>query len=118
MERWLTPKQLSVPVLLFLSAASAVAQPVIENISAVDVIFSTIGQGQPNIAQRGWAQIFGEGFVDDGSGTGNRVFVNDVETIAFTDSVSNVYFQIPAQTPLGHATFKVSTDGVRTAERN
>ena len=115
MERWLTPKQLSVPVLLFLSAASAVAQPVIENISAVDVIFSTIGQGQPNIAQRGWAQIFGEGFVDDGSGTGNRVFVNDVETIAFTDSVSNVYFQIPAQTPLGHATFKVSTDGVMSA---
>ena len=80
---WLTPKQLSVPILLFLSAASAGAQPVITDIVALDSHPDAPGQGQQAIAQRGWAKIYGEGVAAElGSfETRAHVFVNDVETL-------------------------------------
>ena len=113
LQSWLGPNRLSVPVLLFFSAASATAQPKINDITAVDVIFSTIGQGQPNIAPRGWAKMWGEGIADE-SGSA-RVFVNGVETLSFGDSTSLQFFQVPSETVVGPATFTVSVDGVMSA---
>ena len=110
---WLRPNRLSIPVMLFFSAGSAVAQPEITHITAVDVIFSTIGQGQPAVAPRGWALMWGEGVADESSSS--QVFVNGVETRSFGDSTSKVFFMIPSETLVGPATFTVAVDGVMSA---
>ena len=50
---------------LGLCVSTAAAQPVINDVTAVDVIFSTIGQGVDGIAQGGIAQIWGDGVAKD-----------------------------------------------------
>ncbi len=96
-------------LLLFGSAGLAVAQTKIEAIAAIDVTFSTIGSGQPGIAQGGWAQMFGEGLADDDDNT--SISVNGVMTLSIALSSGRVFFRIPPETALGPAQVTVAVGG-------
>ena len=82
--------------------------PTIDNIAAADVIFTTIGSGQPDIAQGGWAQMFGEGLADD---SGTTISVNGVQTLSVAFSSGRVFFRVPPETALGPAEFRVTVGG-------
>ena len=101
-------KALLLTVLLLSGTASVFAQPNIDNIAAADVIFTTIGSGQPDIAQGGWAQMFGEGLADD---SGTTISVNGVQTLSVAFSSGRVFFRVPPETALGPAEFRVTVGG-------
>ena len=96
-------------VLLLSSGVTAFAQPRIDAITAVDVIFSTIGQGQPNVAQGGWAQMWGEGLADGDNNS--AVAVNGVTTLSLALSDGRVFFRVPPETELGLARFTATVAG-------
>lgn len=98
-------------LLLFWSSGLAFSQarPKIDAITAVDVVASTIGSGQPDIAQGGWAQMFGEGLADDGNNT--TISVNGAATLSLVLSSSRVFFRVPPETGLGPAQFMVTVSG-------
>ena len=100
---------LLVSALLLSSGATAFAQPRIDAITAIDVIFSTIGEGQPDIAQGGWAQMWGEGLVD---GEDNAaISVNGVVTLSLALSGGRVFFRVPPETEIGPAELMATVDG-------
>jgi uncharacterized protein (TIGR03437 family) len=100
-------------VFLVVLCSPALAQPVITDVTAVDVTFSTIGQGVDGIAQGGIAQVWGEGVAKD---LGSKVLVNGVETLSVAESTGQVFFRVPPATPLGPATVAVEVDGVMSAQ--
>ena len=96
-------------LLLSSSGALALAQPRIDAITAIDVFFSTIGEGQPDIAQGGWAQMWGEGLVDGDNNA--AISVNGVMTLSLALSGGRVFFRVPPATQVGPAEFTATVGG-------
>ncbi|MDA0204145.1 MAG: hypothetical protein O3A53_06520 [Acidobacteria bacterium] len=99
---------------LVLCASTAAAQPVINDVTAVDVVIKAQDPGVGGVAQGGAARIWGDNVAKDiGSSTyPTTVFLNGLEVLSVGASAGEVYFRIPPDTPLGPATVAVEVDGV------